>query len=466
MSEFSTETYRPSAMEISREGDFYIKEISLTAFNGEKYDITHLRVNLMIFESIFTTAVTGEITLQDSLDLPHLMPLIGEEKIKFVFTRQDVPGKSKTREGRLLEDVSIEFRVYKMSGRENIKDRHQNYTLHFISDDFLNNFKIRVLKSYKAMPYSDMAAAILTEKLKTKKELNIETTKYLHSMAITNINPFAALNMLASRSESAEGNGCLYVCYEDRQKFNFVSIGKLFQQEVSESYSYGVRNVLEDTDSWYKDRTIEADLRSFEGYGFSGSFDVLKGLFMGLYGSRLLTYDLIRRIYEVKDFDYNAEFSAFKHLDKNKVFTDGLDVLSAPLAHVKFVATDKDHDIVPWIAEKEPGILPSRVEEHLLYRQSQLNQINQAKVVGTIPGDPRRKVGQIINFLLPHQQGNFSEEKAGEPYDNYLQGKYLITGLTHRIDVDKYMVDMEMIKDSLYTPIKHVNPVEEYTGNY
>lgn len=449
--------------DIMMEGDFRIKEIALFAYSGNRYDITHLRVSLKIFEDIFTSYIGGEITLQDNIDLPHLMPLIGEERIKITFTRPGISADNKVVE---LENVSVDFRVYKMGERENIKDRHQTYTLYFVSEDWIKNFKTKVLKSYVDMPYSDMVSEIFSEKLGTTKLLNIEPTKHFYKMAIPNMTPLTAINMLASRSESDEGNGCLYFCFEDRDQWNFCTIGKLFDSPPVETYTYGIKNVRENDESRYKDRTIEHDLRSLENYGFSESFDVLKGLTCGLYGSSLLTYDPIRRLYETIEFDYDGEFESFKHLDKNKPFTSGLDVLGSPLAHRKFLWTNKGHDRVPWIVAKERGILPNHVEDFTLYRQSQIHQIESCKVLCTLPGDPRRKIGQVVEFLLPHQQGNWEERTQGEPYDNYLSGKYLITAVTHRIEQDSYWMDFELIKDTYYTEIKHRDPLKEYDWTY
>ena len=41
-----------------------------------------------------------------------------------------------------------------------------------------------------------------------------------------NIAPVKAIKKLANRSISNEGNGYFYVFYEDRDQFNFVTLGK------------------------------------------------------------------------------------------------------------------------------------------------------------------------------------------------------------------------------------------------
>lgn len=442
-----------------REGDYVIKFVKLVAYNGAAYDVSAIHLGINIYEDIWNNVATGDITFQDANDLAQLYPLIGEERIKIRFTRPDNSG-----DGLLDENVDIDFRIYKMSNRQLEKDKFQVYTLHFVADEFITSLKTKLSMGFDDMLYSEMVD-IAFKKLGSSKPIEIEETMFEHKYTVPYIHPIEFINTLAAKSISAAGNGACYVFFCDRDKFHFKSMGLLLDQPPVETYTYQWSNVLEnENNEGYRSRTIDQDFRAFERYGFEGSFDVLNNLISGMYASKLLTYDLTRQIFEVKEFDYIKEFDTFKHLDKNPPLTPALDALGSPAAVSKFMHTNLDHDKVPWIVAHEPGIKPWHIEEYVLYRYSQMQQVlGTHRVMVSVTGDPRRKVGQTIEFLLPQAVSKVDKENP-EELDKYLQGKYLITSLVHRITGLTYAMEAEIVKDTYKSEIEHIDPNKHYDG--
>lgn len=446
-----------------KEYDFIVKHIKLVAYNGAEYDITLLRISLSIYEDLFNFCTSGEITLQDANDLPHLMPIIGEEKIKIKFTRFK-PGNDPDKEEEIEEAIDVEYRIYKIGDRQMLKDKHQVYTLYFTQAEFITNLKTKLSRSFIDLPYSEMVK-IAFEELKSDKEFVVEDTDFEHKYICPRITPMEMINTLACRSVSASGNGTTFFFFSDRDKFYYLSAGYLIDQPSQGEYTYQIKNVLENTDTTYKDRTIEQDLKSVEFFGHVANFDILQSLAQGHYASTLLTYDITRQKWEVIEFDYLKEFDSFKHLGSTMPHTENLDALGEPKSFMRFLATDKDHDIIPWIAGKEPGIKPNRVEEYTLYRYSQIKQLQGNTIRIQVSGDPRRKVGQNIDFILPQHMGNNSEERP-EELDEYISGKYLITSIVHRLEYNKYIMEMEIIRDSFIKEPEHVDPLSKYNDVY
>ena len=449
---------------IRKEADFHVKKISLIAYNGKPHEVSLLRMSLEIQEDLFNHCITGQMTFVDSVDLLQLLPVVGEETLEIVFTRPDAEGVTaqETDSGKLLEDVKVSFRVYTIVKREPRNTKQQIYTLHFVSKEFVQNFKQKVFLAFQDELYSKMAEVIYNEHLMVGKPINIEKSKFEQDFCFSNLTPLEALQLIASRAISAEGNGTAYVFYEDRFKFNWVTLGKLLTQSPVQTYIYQPADILSDQEqSQYRPRTIDSDIRAVENFGHTGGFNVMRNLVDGMYASRLLTFDTVRQIWEETDYDYLKDFDKFKHLHDNKVCTEGLDALGSPLASMRFAPTNKDHDKIPWIAGKEPGIKPTHIEEQLLFRMSQMKQIRAHKIGLTVSGDPRRFVGQVIEFNLPQFLGNVRPE-APQELDKYLQGKYLIISMKHRLEVDRYYQEMEIVKDTYFKGIAYEDPVEIY----
>ena len=81
-----------------------------------------------------------------------------------------------------------------------------------------------------------------------------------------------------------------------------MSLGKLLTQEPVAKYNYQIANVLDEASGMYKPRDIEGDINRAQNYSHTGSFDVLKNLVMGMYGSHLITIDPLRRVINRIDF--------------------------------------------------------------------------------------------------------------------------------------------------------------------
>lgn len=442
--------------DIRREGDFYVESISLVAYNGKAYDLTMQRVRLSIYSDIFSHVMSGTIELQDSVDLPQLLPIIGEETLNIIFTRPSESGR-----GLLRERFKESFRVYKMTDRRKVnnKDNVLAYTLHFVKSEMIKGLRQKVSRSFSEMLISDMVQIIYDEYIKIKKPIFIEPTMFLHNLVVPNWTPMQAIALLSARAVSENGAMSSYVFYEDDEKYNFTTLTHLMSQPASQKYIHQIGNIL---DSQNNDRLIEQDVRRIESYNFSGNFDVINNLSQGMYANRLLTIDPLRQHFETIDFDVNEEFDEMPHLEKHKSWTDSLDALASPEAYFQMAITTKDHDTIPHIVTKEPGILPNRVENWMQLRRSLLQQLHDTRIICEASGDPRRRAGQVVEFAVPNSYGQYNaDHQPNPPFERYLAGRYLITAFKHRIDGNKYYNEFELVKDSLLSKIKHVDPIKD-----
>jgi hypothetical protein len=454
--------------------DFTIEYVKLYPWNGaEPLDLTNVRIEINIFEDIFNNFISGNISLMDTWDLTTLFPLIGEERLEISFYR---PGTKKQPAESLFgslfkpiypdqqyqeisdtESYKMSFRVVKLTNRKTVRDKAQYYVLHFTSPELIVNKKKKVRLAYKKKLYSDIVDIVYKGYFASSKPLEIEPTMFEQDFAISNWTPSQTINIICSRSIPVGRAGSSYVFYETIKGFHFVSLEKLFEQEPKEVLLFQWSDVYVSP----LNKAIDEEVRNVHDYDFVDYYDVLSNLQHGMYASKLLTYDPVRQRYFEYDFDYMKEFDKQKHLEANKLCTDGLDALGEPyMARFNVMGTNKDHDKIPWIAGKEPGIMPTQIEKYILQRQSQFQQIQNVRLALTLPGNSERKAGNVIEFALPNAMG--WPQKYGDEPEKYLSGKYLITAIRHRLQKDAYFHDIEIVKDSFKSEIEYLDPVPLY----
>jgi hypothetical protein len=445
--------------------DYLLEELSIINFEGNKWELTGLRGPLYIYEDIFGGPISGSVEIYDALDLPHLLPIIGEERIKIKLSK---PKPVKREDDEDVSDAfEREFRVYHISDRRLIRDNYQVYTIHFISEEFFRNFFQVVQRGFVKKRYSEMVEDVYDELIKINKPIEIEKTAHEHYFNAGNMNPFQFFNCLAAKSISEGGNGPTYLFYEDQDKFNFVTLGKLIEQEPVKTFIFQASNQpnIDIMSQGYRPYDTEKELENVEIYYHTSNINPIENIRHGMYGSTLWHIDPIRARYEKQEFKLSQEFKKFKHLDKSEPFRKEFDLLDKTQSHIKFMITDKDQDLQEHLIARDPNILPDKLEDCALQRTSQLFQINTVKLAIKVPGDPELKVGQTIEFELPQMAGDVAEDRPNE-LDNYLQGKYLITSMKHSIIQDKYTMTIEIIKDTYFSPIKEEDPAERYRDRY
>jgi hypothetical protein len=444
------------------ERDYYIHYIKIVAYNNKEYDIDSQMVELCYHENIASICTYLSITMYDTVDFPTLLPMIGEERIKISFTRQDE--KAVKGEGALKPPIILDMPIYKITGRspESRSRKTQVYTLHAVSDEMIQSLKTKVRLGIKGKSYSEMVEQVYDEYVKVTKPLEVETTQHVHDFCIANMSPFRFITHVSGRSISPSYGGCLYFFYEDRDKFYYKSLGALFNSKEQLDFNFAVKGILKKgNDTEPKQRNFDRDLYTIEHFEHKGSFDILKTIMSGAYSQRAIFFDPVRQIIKVNDFDIDSEWDSLPHTNQVKPFTQANKAKASPDCRMTLHWTNAEHDIVEHISSKQPGINPFRTEEFFLRVTSQVDTMLRNAIDAVLPGTPDLKAGMTVNFKLPEGLGKISEEEKELP-DAYLQGKYLIVSVLHRIVKGEYTCSVTLTKDSFFSDITHRAPTEEY----
>lgn len=448
---------------LRRDRDYYIDYIKIVAYNGKEYSIASQMIEFTYHENIATPCIYCSVTMYDAVDFPTLLPMIGEERLKVSFTRQDE--KAADSGGGFKKPIVLDLPIYKISNRspESTSRKGQVYTLHATSDEMLQSLKSKVRLGLKNMPYSEMVSTVYDQHVKVNKPIEVEPTQHVHDFCIANMNPFRFITHVSGRSISPKYGGCLYFFYEDRDKFHYKSLGALFESEKILDLNFAVKNILSqkgESDE-PKKRVFERDMYSVEALEHKNSFDLIKTIVSGGYSQKAIFFDPIRQIITTKEFDIDNEWDSLPHIDKVKPFTDGNKAKSAPDSRMAVHWTNFEHDTVEHIVQKEPGINPFRPEDFTLRVNSQLDIMMRNSIDVVLPGTPDLIAGKRVSFYLPEHLGKTSNLEPEEP-DRYLQGDYLVVSVMHRISTKEYTCSATLIKDSFFAGIKHRDPEEEY----
>ena len=178
---------------------------------------------LNIYESIYKNAVTGSIVLADEGNQIARMSIQGLERIAF---HLKTPGVAYGREDVVdaTEETGEPYQIFNVTDRKQVNQGLTIYTLHFASREFMRNLRTKVSQAYDGK-YDRAVIDIMKDKnyLDSRKKLHYEPTGNSNKIVIPNLQPFAAINMIAKRSMADKTNGVGYYFYESTGGYYFRS---------------------------------------------------------------------------------------------------------------------------------------------------------------------------------------------------------------------------------------------------
>ena len=421
-------------------GRIILTEILLKSVSVERsIDITNMVDSFNLFENIFTNTLTGNMSIGDTGNLIANFPIVGHEEIHISMGTPNI------------ERVQTKkFRIYKVTDVNTPTLGMRRYNIHLLSDEFFTNLKSAVSRSFPKSTTSTIVEKIFRTDLESEKIFDIEETQNVYDIVIPNWKPFDAMNWLAKRSMAEHRDGANYMFYETRDGFHFRSLESLAEEDSVGSYMRRPSNTTDDNPD-------EEQYRNVNRIEIVNSFDMVANIPNGMYANRLVIHDMINRKTETLDYDYSKEYSKMEHVEENKknnnwrlsdtqnmdgqgssmMVHESADALTtSPLSKQTLVSRFDDTN--------------TYYEKTLQNRISQMQQINNIKLNITISGDTTRKVGDVLDLVLPSVE---PLTDGSVPMDKMYNGRYLVTGLRHKIDNASHLMVMEVVKDSYFSSL-------------
>ncbi len=464
-------------------GDYFLKYIHLRNYAGEGIkalkgeDINFKVLEFNIYESIFSSSVTGSAVIADTQNLIGNLPIQGTERLAFKLASLGETGLENTID--CSEATGHPMHIYKLTNKQQMSDYSETYTLHFASREFVRNLRTRVSKSFDGRMDEAVDSIFIDPKfLDSRKVLYKQQTRNQDKICIPNLTPFDAIGLLAKRALPEKTEGAGYLFYETTKGFHFRSWESLCVDEVGQPrepiqkfrfvqvpvdrFGHEILN----KDGKALDNVMEGYM-NIESYKFLNNFhDVAANTALGTYGHRVITHNIYDKSYREDDYHYHNQYHTTAH-------TEGADnpaITSSPVDYDIVddpnLSVNQQKGVSDW-PESRVSVQPTTRFSHgddtgnfgtdvgddgVLegQRVSQINQIHSGtRLQMTIKGQSWLQPGDLIQFDIQSVQ----DRDIIAQLDPLYSGKYIITHIRHRVAVNEYIQVLECVKDGVANPI-------------
>ena len=395
-------------------------------------DLTNGLVRLMYYESVLQDTVRSEVVFADtgnSVDNKSVLeglPLVGTEDVELEFTDNNDT------------TVKINLNVNKVT-QVNEESTASMIKLDLVSEEFLRNesgsSRLNVRFDGKI---SDHIRRILTDFLKTEKEMDIEETNNNYNFIGNNRKPYYTLNWLSKASiptvagEKGKTGGFFF--FETAEGFNFKSIDGLFKQKQKKSL---IHNLTTDLPAGYDTKVLD--------FQADNPIPAQEKFKMGAYGTRLVVFDPFNCFYEVIEQTANDT-------------KDGTELAAKELPKLndKFESDSKFTRTTYRLIDT--GTLPSGTTQQQIDKATEqnfelqkimnqtlrrYNQLFTGMQTVTIPGDFNLHAGDVVFLDTP----GLRAEKKDDLNKEY-GGLYIIADLCHYISPEETYTKLNLVRDS------------------
>jgi hypothetical protein len=378
--------------------------------------------------------ISGEIFLNDEIDIFNEMSLVGDEVVDLKFK---TPGK---------KGIDFQGRVYSTGYYRSPDGASTGLSIKFCSPEKISSDQIKVNRSYRNVPYSEIIKDLFVPLNDiSKKTIYVEPTKNIGSLVVNNESPIDAINKVVQVSRSTGYNGANYVFFESVDGvFRCRSLeGMVDPSKVEPVLTYTFEHTMGEKNDIRK----LAAITSFRVIKFPNIISDVQG---GMYGSTVVSNDLMKRKVTYNNFDYLDSYDKYKSINFNEISV-GDQSKTALTNNDKFRSSSLVHFIPRNYKSFDTEINFNDDRSDLsLVRRSQMQQMNAIQVQVTVSGDSQRKAGEVVGLRLP------STKREDGELDQLLSGRYLISKVKHVIssNVSKgYSTVMLLVKDSYGKPL-------------
>jgi len=456
---------------IQTAGEFAIEELKLVTSSGLEVDLTTSVIGLTLFEDIFSMTISGTVAIADSVNLASYGPLLGQEYLHLKISTPTFKDES-----AVIDFSKNAFLVHSISNREKLTDGVQGFTLSFVSQELVRNQRLKVTQSLTDT-WSNIVKKMLTDPayIGTKKKIDLEPTAGVKKFVAPNVRPLDIIVLGMKQAVSEFKGEPTYLFYETLKGFNFRTLASLYNNAPRLDYitvATGTNPVGN------KDYNVLTELRTVLSYEIVSNNDSIANYRAGMFGSKLITHDIISKSYETKIYNYHDNFTNESHI----VGGVTLGTPEFPLASA-LALNDKGLRVSDFPARTfmmptstTGGVDSQHTTENntnpymaydphkwLQRRNSQMIQLENALQVNIMThGNTLINAGDKVILNLPYTA---SVKPAGnEKFDRFYKGPFLIKRIRHDFIMNsspkRHRMYMNLVKDSIEEELEVTGPTE------
>jgi len=464
------------ATPIANVQDVTVNNLSIRSAIGN-FDLIPLFVELTIEESLFRSALTGSIILADSFNVPEKLPIVGEETLDIDISLSGIDGRE--------DEIGLSIKpppmhVNSIDSRYMTKPKAQNFTLDLVSEQFMSSMHSKISRSYNSRKISDMVSDIyytyLNDGSIKSNLLNIEPTERIESLIIPNLSPLDAISWLSNRAQSSNSanDASNYVFFETIDGSSFISINTLADVEPFWKFIFKPRS-----DDAAGVENLAKGIQKINKYYYLKQFDKTQNIEDGLYSSKLITHDIVRKKITQYDFNGYNDFLGLNHVGAFPVISSSdVEVASSKVNRTSFAPSDEatnfpitndrglnsmtDGSVCFYpkhnqlYAKNSNDLYDNKVETWKLQRSAQLAAYDNLTMMIDVSGNSTLRVGQTITLELPSPEASDADGQSDNLLDRFLSGTYMITAIKHIFSAHQkkdnkisYTMKVEVVKDAL-----------------
>ena len=481
------------------------EELSLIVpSTGTRIDLAPLLISLVIYEDMFSPVLTVAITIEDKIGLFDKLPIIGNEQLAVkVYT-----WNYSTEKNNKTDYLHRTFDIIRITDIQKTNDYTKRLTLHFASPELKKNESFKISKGFIDKTTSQIVSEIMTGLYSEENGLNfplfpfpqnevntvsppltsnlienhwskidrddsmelfIEKTKYVEPVvSFPYMKCFDIIDWLAGRSlrYSGEGQAANFLFFENKRGFQFCSIDTLFEARTKSTTEFVYGNAVQNRHVG-RDQVRKVFTEKILNLQIQDCYNIIDNLRNGVYASKLYSYNLVNGHVNEYDYNYLTEYYNSESLERNIAKTDypfikynETDLSTRTNANRSFIVHSPSPDTNTITAECTERCNSSKEfsggDESLQKRLSQLGRLTNYRVLFSISGNSKHKVGDVVTLDLKDLDFNTGNLRIDfkEKSNKYYSGYYLISSIKHTITKFDYSMNIEAIKESYRTKLE------------
>jgi hypothetical protein len=432
-----------------------IKEIKMTT-RFKTIDLKGMMVELNIYESVFNSFITADLTLEDTKNVLVEEELLGTEPVSIIF--ETLGSKF---------PVDVKMILAKVKIKEPIQERSFKYVLSLVSPESLNDIRTKISESFTGN-YSDIVKNIFENHLSSDRNLWLEETKNFNRLIIPNKSPVQAINMLASFSTSKKEGNASFLFFQTTKSYHFRSFADMiwYNNISPQEIEFNVqKEQLSPTSSSNSDKM----LRAIE-FKVETDVDVIRHTALGTYGSTLISHNIHAKAYDISTWNYHETFELesntyISKIEEFPITPDGPidedknNISSFYDSEINMISTSREKQ---YTSDPYKGTFqPLDYSGTVLQRKSELASSTMLRANLIISGMSGIQAGDIIEMNI-NQADSVSgiDDSKEQKQDIKLSGKWLVESVAHNITGLKYFCTLKISRDSTFeerTPFSDLN---------
>lgn len=430
-----------------------IDRLLLIPTTGSPFDISDMVKEFNIYQSLTSHYMYCEIVMYDTVGISRAIPqdinniitggLTGGEIVLIQYTSVANPDKTHA------------FMLYERTNRSKTSESSEVYVMHGMSLEGFEAYSKKISKAYGKQNGSnarDIMKSIYDYYVYTKnvqgvyreigrdfksnidKTLSVDnedvgTYKYI----IPNLTVDETIEFVCNETDSTD-HIPQYLFFENSKGFWFYNLGSIAIQKPRQTYKFSEFNV---------DQT-NMDQRKIISYEVKNGPNILENAKKGLFKSKTIHIDILKKQYGVSIFDYEKSVDKFKKLQPTRQRGN---VSSADI-NMTMMTTRTGHN-GDGLFDLERHI-PKKIDRFLSKRRSYTAEIYSNKMSVMVPGTTALDVGDVVELQFPLKDG--LRDRKDVVLDKDLSGKYIITELRNKIEdvsgSSSFVTIFECVKDT------------------